>query len=212
MSGFNSVKASRTSGNAWKNGEMVTIDWIVEQTSWRNPGNVSSSVRHPPPGLDAPSKTSTESPARASVSAAAKPLGPDPTTTASSDDPLSSQFEHRAWLASDDAGIVAESSGDRVEFVVGTALLVVEERDPRHVRVTSQRHRVLGRGVTEVRLGLQLLAHQLRVVNEYVGALAQGQRGLVVLAQVVGARARGRSDSGRACRRRVEVPSLMRKP
>ena len=54
-----------------------------EQTSWRNPGRVSSLVRHPPPGVLAPSMTWTDRPARANVMAAASPLGPDPTTTAS---------------------------------------------------------------------------------------------------------------------------------
>ncbi len=106
-SGFNSVTASRTSGNARKNGEIATIDWMVEQTSCRKPGSVSSSVRHPPPGVEAPSKTSTESPACASVRAAASPFGPDPTMIASSGEPAeltvpapcagspASRWEHR---------------------------------------------------------------------------------------------------------------------
>ena len=56
---------------------------IVEQTSCRNPGSVSSAVRVPPPAVGAASYTRTERPARASVMAAARPLGPAPTTIAS---------------------------------------------------------------------------------------------------------------------------------
>ena len=33
-----------------KNGDASTRGWTAEHTSWRNPGRVSSSVRHPPPG------------------------------------------------------------------------------------------------------------------------------------------------------------------
>ena len=67
-----------------KNGEATVSGRIVEQTSWRNPGRVSSAVRVPPPGVSAASYTRTERPARARVMAAARPLGPAPTTIASS--------------------------------------------------------------------------------------------------------------------------------
>src|ERR1700676_3259514 len=59
------------------------MGWAVEQTSWRKPGRVSASVRHPPPTESDPSTTVTERPAAARVTAAARPLGPDPTTTTS---------------------------------------------------------------------------------------------------------------------------------
>ena len=64
-------------------GEPAPRGWMAEQTSWRKPGSVSSSLLNPPPMESAPSRTSTLRPARARVSAAARPLGPEPTTTAS---------------------------------------------------------------------------------------------------------------------------------
>ncbi len=66
-----------------KAGEARSSGWTAEQTSWRNPGSVSSAVRHPPPGSSAASYTSTARPARARTSAATNPLGPAPTTMAS---------------------------------------------------------------------------------------------------------------------------------
>ena len=57
--------------------------WKAEQTSWRNPGRVNSSVRVPPPMVSLASSTTTRNPCSATATAAAKPLGPDPTTTAS---------------------------------------------------------------------------------------------------------------------------------
>ena len=48
-----------------------------------SPGNVSSSVRVPPPYWSAASRTRTRHPASASVTAATSPFGPEPTTTAS---------------------------------------------------------------------------------------------------------------------------------
>ena len=38
-----------------KNGEAMVSGRIVEQTSWRNPGRVSSAVRVPPPAVGAAS-------------------------------------------------------------------------------------------------------------------------------------------------------------
>ena len=38
-----------------KNGEAMVSGRIVEQTSWRNPGSVSSAVRVPPPAVGAAS-------------------------------------------------------------------------------------------------------------------------------------------------------------
>ena len=45
-------RASRRPSKAgWrKNGDTSTIGWTAEHTSWRKPGTVRSSVRHPPPG------------------------------------------------------------------------------------------------------------------------------------------------------------------
>jgi len=54
--------------------------WTAEQTSCRNPGCVSDSVRAPPPGASFASRTSKRRPARARTMAADKPLGPAPTT------------------------------------------------------------------------------------------------------------------------------------
>ena len=55
-------RASRSMSR--KNGDAMRSGWTAEHTSWWNPGSVSSSVRHPPPGtLGALSKTSTERPA-----------------------------------------------------------------------------------------------------------------------------------------------------
>ncbi len=56
----------------------------AEHTSCLKPGNVSSFVRAPPPGVSAASITSTFQPLRARWIAAASPLGPEPTMTASS--------------------------------------------------------------------------------------------------------------------------------
>ena len=54
------------------------------QTSCKNPGNVSSAVRIPPPGVPRASRISTRSPARARVMPdIASPFGPEPTITAS---------------------------------------------------------------------------------------------------------------------------------
>ncbi len=66
-----------------KKGDAAAIGCAAEQTSWRNPGSVSSSVRQPPPILWAASSTRTDSPAAARTTAAARPLGPAPTTSAS---------------------------------------------------------------------------------------------------------------------------------
>ena len=66
-----------------RNGEPRPSGWIAEQTSWRNPGSVSASVRAPPPIVDAASSTRTERPACAMAIAAASPFGPEPTTIAS---------------------------------------------------------------------------------------------------------------------------------
>src|SRR5262249_46518410 len=70
-------------GSSRKKGDASAIGWIAEQTSWRNPGSVSSADRVPPPIVTAASRTSTNRPARASATAAPSPLGPDPTTIAS---------------------------------------------------------------------------------------------------------------------------------
>ena len=66
-----------------RRGTPAPSGWTAEHTSWRKPGTVRSSVRHPPPARSAPSTTVTDSPAAASVTAADNPLGPDPTTTTS---------------------------------------------------------------------------------------------------------------------------------
>ncbi len=60
-----------------------------------------------------------------------------------------------------------------VEVVVDPALLVVEEHDLFDVGVARQFDGVLRRGVSEVGLGRQLLAQELRVVDEHVGVLTQ---------------------------------------
>ena len=65
---------------------------MAEQVSWRNPGNVSSSVLDPPPGWLAASSTRTRQPERANVSAAISPFGPEPTTTASYSFAMSSAY------------------------------------------------------------------------------------------------------------------------
>src|SRR5215207_1785008 len=70
-------------GNSLKQREACASGWIAEQTSWTNPGSVSSAERTPPPTVSTASTTRTERPAWASVIAAASPLGPEPTMTAS---------------------------------------------------------------------------------------------------------------------------------
>src|SRR5579863_4619093 len=66
-----------------KNGEARASGCAAEQTSCQKPGRVSSSVRHPPPIVGAPSITRTFRPAADRVTAAARPFGPLPTITAS---------------------------------------------------------------------------------------------------------------------------------
>src|SRR5579862_8488257 len=66
-----------------KNGEARASGCAAEQTSCQKPGSVSSSVRHPPPIVGAPSITRTFRPAADRVTAAARPFGPLPTITAS---------------------------------------------------------------------------------------------------------------------------------
>src|SRR5215210_8358260 len=61
---------------------------MAEQTSWTNPGSVSSAERAAPPTVSPASKSSTDQPARASVIAAPNPFGPAPITTASRFMPL----------------------------------------------------------------------------------------------------------------------------
>src|SRR5581483_8629817 len=78
--GDSSHSTSRSS--SLKQADERPSGWIAEQTSWRKPGSVSSSVRMPPPIVGSASWTRTSSPARARVIAAARPFGPDPTTTA----------------------------------------------------------------------------------------------------------------------------------
>src|SRR3954454_16789651 len=72
-----------SSGRVLKNGEPAASGWTAEQTSCKNPGNVNSAERAPPPIVEFASQTRTDHPARASVIAPARPFGPEPTTTAS---------------------------------------------------------------------------------------------------------------------------------
>ena len=76
-----SRSSSRNAGEASARGSTVA------QTSWWNPGSVSSSVRSPPPNRSAASTSRTRRPASARVTAATSPLGPEPTTTASKPSP-----------------------------------------------------------------------------------------------------------------------------
>src|SRR5205823_5451933 len=73
------------SGKERRKGEATAIGWMAEQTSWTNPGAVSSALRAPPPTESRASRTRTERPACASATAALRPFGPEPITTASSD-------------------------------------------------------------------------------------------------------------------------------
>src|SRR5437867_2797817 len=75
-------------GSCLKKCDAAPSGWMAEQTSWTNPGSVSSADLEPPPTVAAASSTSTERPDRAISTAAARPFGPDPTTTASYCSPL----------------------------------------------------------------------------------------------------------------------------
>src|SRR5215210_7176940 len=71
------------SGRCLRKGEPARRGWIAEQTSWTNPGLVSSAERAPPPIVSLASSTRTDLPVLARTIAAASPFGPDPTTIAS---------------------------------------------------------------------------------------------------------------------------------
>ena len=81
--GCRTPRRRRADPSARNAGEATASGSAVEQTSWRNPGSVSSSVRIPPPRVPAASTSRTRHPAPASRSAPTSPLGPEPTTTAS---------------------------------------------------------------------------------------------------------------------------------
>src|SRR4051794_32909583 len=72
--------ASGSSANA---GDATPVGCTDEHESCTKPGSVSSALRHPPPGVELASNTTTLRPARARKIAAVRPLGPAPTTTAS---------------------------------------------------------------------------------------------------------------------------------
>ena len=55
--------AARAGWRSAKNGEIRPKTWIELQTSWTNPGSVSSAERDPPPGSSAASRTVTRRPA-----------------------------------------------------------------------------------------------------------------------------------------------------
>ena len=82
-SGCTHASPCSASGSVRRKGETTPIGWMAEQTSCKNPGNVSSAVRAPPPIVSFASITRTPRPAWARRIAAASPLGPEPTTIAS---------------------------------------------------------------------------------------------------------------------------------
>ena len=59
-----------------KAGEASRSGWTAEQTSWRNPGRVSSAVRQPPPGSSGGLVDVDRQAGPGQVSAATSPLGP----------------------------------------------------------------------------------------------------------------------------------------
>src|SRR5690606_33058494 len=83
ISGWTHSSPWSSSGSVRKNGDPMANGWTLAQTSCTHPASVSSSLRSPPPGVSAPSSTSTDRPASATVIAAARPFGPEPITTAS---------------------------------------------------------------------------------------------------------------------------------
>src|SRR5690606_21394143 len=86
-SGWTHSRPCSSRGRERRKGDPAPSTWIVEQTSWRRPGTVSSALRNPPPGVSAPSTTNTEPPWRAMVMEAASPFGPDPMPTATRSPP-----------------------------------------------------------------------------------------------------------------------------
>ena len=113
-----------------KAGEASSSGCTAEQTSWRNPGSVSSAVRQPPPGSSAASYTSTARPARARTSAATSPFGPAPTTMASAALTGGSQ-PHGQRLRGPHHGHRALGEAADGPFDLGVAALrsMVEQRD-----------------------------------------------------------------------------------
>ena len=91
------ARPSRARSTAANAGEAVASGCAVEQMSCRNPGSVTSSVRNPPPGWDAASRTSTRQPTCARATAANSPFGPDPTTTASTSCPMGPHLRGRPY-------------------------------------------------------------------------------------------------------------------
>ena len=205
-------RVAHARGTLERTARCATIDWMVgTDVVIENPGSVSSSVRQPPPGVDAPSKTSTESPARASVSAAASPFGPDPTTTASSGDLGELTVPAPCAASPASLGFTAESRRQlrRVRRPCGSACGETA-RPARRWRDAPVRRRTPPRR-DRSSLGGQLLAHELRVVDQHVGVLTERQRGLVILAQSVGSGSEGaRAVVGHV--HDVPVPSLTRNP
>ena len=81
--GSTQLRPCRSRSVSAKNGDVRPNGCTALQTSWTNPGSVSSADRAPPPTWSARSSTVTAWPARAIVIAAASPFGPLPMTTAS---------------------------------------------------------------------------------------------------------------------------------
>ena len=174
-----------------KAGEATRSGWTAEQTSWRKPGSVSSSVRHPPPGwsgglVDVDDQAGTGQ-GRARPTS---PLGPG-----AHDDGVRSP--HRCVTAASVVafrgadhrhGALGEPAQGPLDLRVGAFGPVMEERDLARTRHGPQANGVFGRGVAEGGLGRHLFGAEVGVVDQQVDAARQLEGGLVVLADPVWAR------------------------
>ena len=102
--------------------------------------------------------------------------------------------------------VTPEPLGQRLDLVVGARGIVVEQDHPAGAGPLGELHGVLGRGVPERRPRRELLGGVLRVVQEHVHAVGEGQCGLVVRAPALGAGAEGdRAVVGEVGHRRPTV-------
>ena len=174
-----------------KKGEAASSGCTAEQTSWWNPGRVSSCGAAPPAGRrPRPRITSTTRPARASVTAAARPLGPEPTTTASTarsasvtarGEPLGRAPHHRHRDCRQNRARRASAESRRRCGRAGGG-----RARPGGAGPAPERDRVVGGGVPEDGLGGHLLGQRWASWISTIDAARQLERGRVVFAPALG--------------------------
>ena len=198
----------------WKNGEAPRRGCTVEQTSWWNPGRVSSSVRHPPPGVSAPSMTSTSQSGAGQGQRGRQPVGARAHDDGVGPPHRASQHElHAVGGADHRHGRCREPVDEaRRGRIVGAVGPVMEERDLVRPGPASELDRVVGRGVAEGGLGRPAprAGGGRRGSARRRRAPARGRPGGTHPTRR--ARLPARSGSGRGCRRWSERPSLTRYP